>query len=276
MTPKSPKNAAFTLLEMNLVVVAIGLIIGGFFMGVEFKKNAQLQSVGADYQKYTTAIKNFLDKYDSLPGDMPDATTYWGDAGGVICTTTFAGTLNSTCNGNGDGQIGPGVSMELTNGVTAAESFRSWQHLGKSGFIEGNYNGQNASATNATIVAAVDSTVPASSFDPKIGWTLFYAYPFGNVIWPFRDYGSETGYDSYGNVLMLGSGLGLTTSPSDAHFIDRKFDDGNPYSGMIKILYHDYILGAGSFRCTGMTLGSNDPYTTSISKDCPLIWKTGY
>ena len=111
----------FTLLELSIVLVIIGLIIGGITAGADLIRSAEINSVGNDITKYKVAINTFKLKYNALPGDIKNAQSYWPS-----CIDN--GT--NLCNGNGNGTLGDN-----------AEGARFWQHLSLSGLISGNYIG---------------------------------------------------------------------------------------------------------------------------------------
>src|SRR5260370_12356418 len=71
-------QSGFTLLELSMVLVIIGLIIGGITVGANLIRAGQLQSVTKDVERFQQAILDFRDKYQSLPGDMPNAESFWG------------------------------------------------------------------------------------------------------------------------------------------------------------------------------------------------------
>src|ERR1019366_3549131 len=114
----------FTLLELSIVLVIIGLLIGGIFVGQSLIHTAQLNSVISEFNRYQTSVQNFKMQYQALPGDMTNATAIWGSAGGTgadaTCQNT-ASTTAATCNGNGDGAISTSV-------VVMDEELRAWQH----------------------------------------------------------------------------------------------------------------------------------------------------
>src|SRR5437660_1073388 len=96
----------FTLLELSIVLVIIGLLIGGIFVGQSLIHNAQLNAVISEFNRYQTAVQSFKQQYNTLPGDMSNATSFWGSAGGTGSDATCAvvvSTTAATCNGNGDG-----------------------------------------------------------------------------------------------------------------------------------------------------------------------------
>src|SRR5437763_7869808 len=119
------KPQGFTLLELSIVLVIIGLLIGGIFVGQSLIHTAQINAVISEFNRYQTAVQNFKQQYQALPGDMNNATSFWGSAGGTGADATCFNTLSNTaatCNGNGDGSIQTSVSLW-------DEVYRAWQHL---------------------------------------------------------------------------------------------------------------------------------------------------
>lgn len=72
------KIEGFTLVEIAIVIVIIGLIIGGVVGGQSLIQSTKRNSVIKEYNSFKIAINAFKLEYDSLPGDMRDATDYWG------------------------------------------------------------------------------------------------------------------------------------------------------------------------------------------------------
>ena len=143
----SVKNQGFTLLELSIVLVIIGLIVGGLTVGSEMIKQAELGKVQKDINEYTTAVNTFKLKYSRLPGDMINAVTYWG-----------AGTAN----GDGNGRID-----------TVAEGARAWQHANSAGVVPGSWPGTGTALTPGT-------NIPNSSVDGA-GISMFYHVAAGNA-----------------------------------------------------------------------------------------------
>lgn len=127
----------FSLVELSIVLVILGLLTGGILAGQSLIRASELRAVSTQLQKFAAAHYSFQDKYFAIPGDMRNAVTFWGAADGstgetVACLTVDSLTLSDpkqTCNGDGNGRI------ETTG--TSDEIRRYWQHLANAGLIEG-------------------------------------------------------------------------------------------------------------------------------------------
>ena len=79
---KTTNGPGFTLVELSIVLVIIGLIIGGVLVGRDLITAATVRAQIAQIEKYQTAVNTFRGKYGYLPGDIPDpAVTQFGGAG---------------------------------------------------------------------------------------------------------------------------------------------------------------------------------------------------
>lgn len=118
---RQSRQQGFTLVEIAIVLVIIGLLIGGVLKGQEMITNAKVSKVENDYKGITAAILAYQDRYGVLPGDDPSAST------------RFPGTWSAADNGNGNGVIqGNWNSTNNTN-----ESRKIWKHLRGAGFLKG-------------------------------------------------------------------------------------------------------------------------------------------
>ena len=106
---------AFTLVELSIVLVIIGLIIGGVLTGQSLMRAAETRRIIADSQAYISAAQTFKDQYFYWPGDIKNASDFWFDA-----TTCPTGSVTAGC--NGDGRI------EYVAG-SGSEAKRVWQHM---------------------------------------------------------------------------------------------------------------------------------------------------
>lgn len=210
-------HRGFTLVELSIVLVILGLLVGGVLAGQSLIHAAELRAVGTEYTNYRTALMAFRDKYFALPGDMTNATSFWGDqaAGTNACPSaaTPDGTPG-TCNGDGDGFIGTGS----TPGV---EGVRAWQQLSFASMVEGNFLGYYDSGK-----LTIGANVPRSKF-PTAGWALLYrkVTPIWGISSNFLQLGAERMSQLWGPVFK----------PEDAWNIDQKFDDGAPDRGRIML-----------------------------------------
>jgi prepilin-type N-terminal cleavage/methylation domain-containing protein len=94
----------FTLVELSIVLVIIGLIVGGVVGGHSLIKNARLNSVVGEVQEFQTAIRAFELQYDYLPGDWPDAQEYYPD---------WVGPADDEKDGDGNGRITGGAEGRM-------------------------------------------------------------------------------------------------------------------------------------------------------------------
>jgi len=74
----SKNSKGFTLVELSIVIVIIGLIVAGVVGGQALVRQSKLRSIITDHQKISTAMNAFKLEYNYLPGDIPNATSYWG------------------------------------------------------------------------------------------------------------------------------------------------------------------------------------------------------
>ena len=89
------KNA-FTLIELSIVLVIVGLITGGILVAQTLIHQAEIRNQIKQLQEYQTAYNVFKLKYSCVPGDCNNATTLFGT------TDSFGNAIN---NGDGDGKI---------------------------------------------------------------------------------------------------------------------------------------------------------------------------
>ena len=115
------QQSGFTLVEIAIVLVIIGLLLGGVLKGQELINSAKAKSYAQDFRTIQSALYGFQDRYKGIPGDLAGANTKINGA------TLAAGTL-------GDGKID-----DVWDTVTATnQSCLAWQHLRLAGFLAGN------------------------------------------------------------------------------------------------------------------------------------------
>jgi len=116
----------FTLVEIAIVLVIIGLLLGGILKGQEMINQAKMKNVIADFSGISAAYHGYQDRYRAIPGDDINAGTRWtngleGNGNGVV-----AGTYNNACPA-GAGKPAAGTS----------ESCLFWNDLRLAGFVAG-------------------------------------------------------------------------------------------------------------------------------------------
>jgi prepilin-type N-terminal cleavage/methylation domain-containing protein len=114
------KQAGFTLIEIAIVLVIIGLLLGGVLKGQELITSARVRNLISQQDGIKAAYFGFPDRFRALPGDYS------------LASTNIA-NVAAGANGNGNGQILTAVTD------TIDEYIAVWDHLSKAGFINGSY-----------------------------------------------------------------------------------------------------------------------------------------
>ena len=131
---KQPSNKAFTLVELAIVLVIIGLIISGILVGQDLVRSAENRAIISQIDKYNAAVNSFRNKFNAIPGDFAQAIAY----------------INTAAqNGDGNGILysAAGSSATLVTLIAGAsatagqELVQFWYQLSQLSMIEGNYDG---------------------------------------------------------------------------------------------------------------------------------------
>lgn len=199
------RQQGVTLIELSIVLVIIALIIGASLKGRDLIEAARNKAILAEIGNYKIAVNSFYTKFDALPGDFTEATTYWS-------TGTIA-------DGDGDGKI------YFQNSSDTYEGYNAWQHLSNERMVNLPYDG-----TQTTSAATLDNDVPKA----KTGGGYFFAYgSFTNLstdnVLALGTPMTPTTADDPDTIR-----LGATITAFNAHQIDSKSDDGNPVAGNIQ------------------------------------------
>ncbi len=221
------RNTAFSLVELSIVLVILGLLVGGILAGQSLIRASELRSVTTQYQSYATAGMAFRDRYFQLPGDFSSAAQVWGTMATGTCPNASAGTGTQTCSGDGDGVIEVAAAPARTG-----ENFTFFQHLANAGLIEGSYSGIAGAAGFSDSQPGVN--VPQAKLS-NAAWYLHYESATGTSS------GSSFMFDGtdLNNSLIFGAvRAGLPPNadiikPVEAWGIDKKVDDGMPGAGKV-------------------------------------------
>jgi len=129
------KQSGFTLIELAIVLVIIGLLLGGVLKGQELINSAKVKNMAQDFKNVQVYIYGYQDRFKAIPGD---------DANVVAHITGTKATTNGT--------VGNGVIEGAWDSVTTTdESYLFWQHVRLAGFASGPTDTANAAyaPTNA-------------------------------------------------------------------------------------------------------------------------------
>lgn len=229
----SQRQAGFTLVEIAIVLVIIGLLLGGVLKGQELINSARVRNMADTASGIQSAYFGFVDRYRRVPGDWNAAA-----ATRAIGVTVSGG-------GNDDGRLSTPAG-DLGN--VWAEPNALWEQLSKAGFIQGDYDGTNAEPTTDNNLAPLNV--------------------FNRVITMGRttDYEDDGGAPPVRLNLVMGRGVPVNIMRE----LDTKLDDGRPSTGVVRATVPDasvkYFGSAG-----GSVWGGRDAACVDIAVS-PAIW----
>lgn len=260
---------AFSLVELSIVLVILGLLTGGILAGQSLIRAAELRKVSTQSNRYITSVYTFRDKYMALPGDMPNAVRFWGAQTGALTDgvdntcrdLTTAATGTATCNGDGSGLVGGNSATRYF------ERFRFWQHLANAGLIEGQYSGIAGPHVNRE-EPVIGTNVPAA-LDATTGYYITYSPQHGDFYNTLNGHLITLGKRT--DVWTLGAGA---FSPEEVWGVDVKMDDGSPAYGRVQ--HRAQASGDQSPCVTSLSAATANYALTNGSKNCSIIFSPDF
>ena len=178
-------QSGFTLIEIAIVLVIIGLLLGGVLKGQELINSAKVKNLAGDFKNTSVFIYSYQDKFRTLPGDDPQVANH-----------VTNGQLPDVVVNIGDGRINGKWDVYSALGAGATESNMFWQHVRLAGIATGvtvpgdtatqypprNTLGGLMGVTNSTVA---DNPVGDSTAVPPTDLKGTYIICSGNILGKF-------------------------------------------------------------------------------------------
>lgn len=235
-------------MELAIVMIIIGLLIGGILKGQELIANAQITNAVTQIKGMDGAVATFRETYNAFPGDMTSATTR---IAGCDTDTTCEDAV--AANGGGNGRIDVQVGDSLATGTN--EGFLFFNQMRVADLITG---------MTGTDDLNFGGGLPSASIGG--GFTIGHTSAGTAVTLP-QSLARAGHY-----LALVGSAEGLADtegvlSASQAARIDRKLDNGAPNSGSVV----GVNAGSGDDDCAVSTDVDSDYNEAQVQPLCNLL-----
>ena len=228
----------FTLIELAIVLVIVGLIIAGVLKGQELLESTRLKASLSQVEGFRAAASTFIEKYNALPGDYPEANDVLAKPMGADWGALCDGATDEKCDGDGI----------IEGDGTTNETIMFWQHLAAMNLIKG-IQIDNVPGT------AVGKYLPSATVGG--GYTI--------------DFEQNTGKTTH--WLTLGDGKADPEGVVDSQMareMDAKIDDGRPQTGSVRT--SDGSCTTGTLNAT--SADPSDRYlVTTIKEKCEMVFE---
>jgi prepilin-type N-terminal cleavage/methylation domain-containing protein len=221
------KKKAFSLIELSIVLIIIGLLVAGVTGGSSLIKNAELRGLMTEARGYQTAVNAFNERFQALPGDFGSLI---GGAFTLNASGSGAG-VNSGSTGNNNNRIefyAPGAAANTV--PNRMESNIAWQQLKNGGFVDATVT-PGSSDTNG---GAYDTDLTPGTSIPgskakNVGWIFDFVGSQNVVIAT-----ASVVANIPANINQVAATATNVIVPIDALSIDTKIDDGLANDGKVR------------------------------------------
>lgn len=252
----------FTLIELSIVLVIIGLIIGGVLVGRDLIDAAKVRSQLSQIEEFTAATGTFKLKYNAFPGDLTTSeATQFGFAPTTRSATSPGIIGGSIVHGDGKldgyGCITAGAPFYYCYTAAIYEHVFYWQDLSSSKLIAQSFTSATDTVPGSFTIA---NLLPVSKINSRV-YVMAYGFPytstgaFGALAKQGNYYHLSGVYVVYinGRIDTYTSGAAPIT-PTQALMIDIKWDDGAPLTGTViggNSAQQPFNTGGGCWTASG-------------------------
>lgn len=254
------KEYGFTLVELSIVLIIIGLIIGGILMGRDLINAAASRAQISQIEQFNEAVYTFYGKYGFLPGDIKDP---YASNFGLSPRGPYAGQGDG--NGLLQGNYGNNPSNNTPEEEATGESGMFWVDLTYANGMKLNLiPGSFSTATPTAVPGPVTGSSIGKYFpSAKIGSDQYvYVYSEGLRCNDTYNYFGLSAVTDIGTTASGTLDSNATMTVQQAYNIDSKIDDGLPQSGRVTAVYENRAL----WLCptwAGTGTNTSFPYTTA-------------
>ncbi len=228
----------FSLIELAVSIVIIGLLVGGISGGSKLLAQAELRAMISQMDQIKADYNSFKLEYNAVPGDMVDASVFFSN-----CAT--GGVGNANCNGNGDGYVTANQGNVFDGATNGDEPVKFFRHLNLSGIntqggatsLPSNYSFGNYSNTQyfpkGKITGSSINVATVDNGNLSTSWSSPVICGFSNGVGQYLDSNFPVNTTV---VFAVKADFPTTVAGAMpallAHNIDRKVDDGDSSGGV--------------------------------------------
>ncbi len=228
------KQSGFTLVEISIVLIIVGLLLGGVLKGQELITSGKAKALYADRAAIQTAYNTYNDRFRAVPGDDSSASRRFSGLACGVAGATASAAAQTCINGNGNGLIDPygyeGDSASSVPALTAdpvagvsRENYKFWQHVRVAQLIKIEGSQSDAGAPNAIFSPPLNATsgrIAINSVRPYFGQQESALYFIttnvpGNVATAV-DGANDDGFTNRGGIRSVNNGTAASPNTNAA------------------------------------------------------------